>query len=247
MYIYIYIYSFFVSLWFQEKITWSPNWWQTMILRCWLLWWLWHHPWHHADATSGSFWDKAGMGGWEYGQAVVWTKNTPKKIAHGAGCSGFLKKKTSSCFFVWRISVITSMDPNPFDGFIQFHNFLEVNHQYNHSRKLTVWDTPTMIWAVEKGNFSLKQIAIFWISIVRFHGWVLYRVSLGRHPWHLQPLDFPGDSQLSPTGTFLCPRNHLMQVLTLVAMEVWSILSWMGCDLENYMQIDTSSLWSKNT
>ena len=89
--IYIYIYSFFVSLWFQEKITWSPNWWQTMILRCWLLWWLWHHPWHHADATSGSFWDKAGMGGWEYGQAVVWTKNTPKKIAHGAGCSGFLK------------------------------------------------------------------------------------------------------------------------------------------------------------
>ena len=157
-FIYIYIIVFFVSLWFQEKITWSPNWWQTMLLRCWLLWWLWHHPWHHADATSGSFWDKAGMGGWEYG-----TRLYEKKPFYRARCSGFLKNNISCVFFLCVFLFGESLWSLPC---IPFH-----------------WDTPTMIWALEKDFFPSTNGIFFGFLYVRFHGgyfiWYLLDTTFG--------------------------------------------------------------------
>lgn len=208
IYSYIYIIVFFVSLWFQEKITWSPNWWQTMLLRCWLLWWLWHHPWHHADATSGSFWDKAGMGGWEYG-----TRLYEKKPFYRARCSGFLKNNISCVFFC----VFFCLE-NLCDHFHASHSIGIPQQWYGPWKKIFSLQQMAFFLDFYMLGFTVGILSgIFWTPLLV--PWHVFGV-LRPHPWHLQPLDFLGDSWLSPTGTFLCPRNHLMQVLTLVAMEV---------------------------
>lgn len=158
MFTHIYKYSVFVvSPWFQKEITWSPNWW---LFPC---------------SQGAGYFDGYGiirdimqmLGQSRDGRMGVWknsciNKKAPFEPRTEKRCSVFLKLQlfVFCVFFVWRISVTTCMDPIPFDGFIHFHN-LRTKWTTNTTtpENVTIWDTPTMIWALEKGNFSLKQMA----------------------------------------------------------------------------------------
>ena len=207
MFTHIYKYSVFVvSPWFQKEITWSPNWWLfPMLPRCWLLWWLWHHPWHHADAGTKQGWEDGSMEKQLYQQeSTLWT-------AHGEKVQCFFKA-SAVCFFafflfggsLWPLAWIPfrSMDSYTFTTFEPSEPPIQPLPKTWRFGIPQQWYGP---W--KKVTFPLNKWQICWISIISFHGGVLYRVSFGTRALTPPTFGCPGDSQLSSTGTFQVPKE----------------------------------------